>query len=127
MAGAPGLLTGGAKGGSDLPGLERIGWSGWKDLVGDWCGGVGLMIGGLLTVPFDFRGGAGCDVCAVGIAVVCNGMVVLAVVAVWLERTSACLVCISLALPAFFVQVVQSRRHALMQLTSSIGTTVETG
>lgn len=46
-AGGPRLL-----GGSGLPGLERIGWSGWMDFVGDWCGGVGLMIGGLLAVLF---------------------------------------------------------------------------
>eukprot|EP00903_Cladosiphon_okamuranus_P011017 g10406.t1 len=51
LAGDPGLLGGGASGGSGLPGLERIGWSGWMDLVGDWCGGVGLMIGVLCLGP----------------------------------------------------------------------------
>lgn len=46
MVGGSGLLAEGARGGSGLPGLERIGWSGWMDLLGDWCGGVGLVIGG---------------------------------------------------------------------------------
>lgn len=28
-----------------LPGLDRIWWGSWLDLLGDWCGGVSLMIG----------------------------------------------------------------------------------
>lgn len=31
--------------GAMLPGLQRICWGGWVDLLGDWCGGVSLMIG----------------------------------------------------------------------------------
>eukprot|EP00752_Nemacystus_decipiens_P011465 g10180.t2 len=51
-AAAPGLLAGGGRrAGSGLPGLERIGWSGWMDVLGDWCGGVGLVIGVMCLGP----------------------------------------------------------------------------
>lgn len=55
--------AGGERGeGGILPGLQRICWGGWVDLLGDWCGGVSLMIGGCfsalprLTVRLFFLG-----------------------------------------------------------------------
>lgn len=43
-------VSGTGAGAGGLPGLERIGWGNWMDLVGDWCGGVGLMIGEFLVL-----------------------------------------------------------------------------
>lgn len=59
--GSPSAVAGGERGVS-LPGLERIGWGSWMDILGDWCGGVGLMIGGLVG-----GGGGGGLVVGVGV------------------------------------------------------------
>ncbi|CAM9823080.1 unnamed protein product, partial [Scytosiphon promiscuus] len=48
---SPVLATAGAGRGASLPGLERVGWGDWMDLLGDWCGGVGLMIGVMCLGP----------------------------------------------------------------------------